>query len=103
MQAKATQPPKLRAKAAQARGLVPYAAFAAAEFMKSGFVDDTLVADMATELAVCYERLSPAKFHREFLAFHRKRYCHLAVEMERRHDGVSWRLKPKIHLFQELC
>ena len=102
LQAKASNPPKLRAKAAQARGLVPYASFAAAELLESGPVD-ALAASMATELAACYECLSPTKFDHEVLAFHCRRYCHLAVEMESQHDGVSWRLKPKVHLFQELC
>ena len=53
LQAETSNPPKLRAKAAQARGLVPYASFAAAGLLKSGLVD-ALAASMANELAACY-------------------------------------------------
>ena len=103
LQAKASVPPKLRAKAAQARGLVPYASHAAAEFLKSGGLVHAFAAAMADELAACYACLSPSKFHHEVLSFHCKRYCTLAVQMESEHGGVAWRVKPKLHLFQELC
>ena len=101
IQANARSPPKLRAKAAQARALVPYAAFAAhrLEVNKVG----VLATAMAVELAACYAGLSALAFEHAQLAFHSRRFCLAAVRMEAEHNGVLWRCKPKMHLFQELC
>ena len=96
------KPPKLRAKAAQARWLVPYAPFAAAELLGDSDVEITAKA-MAVELAACYSLLSPENFEHSKLAEHCRRYCALAVAMEGAHNGILWRCKPKLHLFQELC
>ena len=104
LQGKTSIPPKLRAKAAQARGLVPYAAFAAEECFRGGTSMEQVVATaMAQELDACYGGLSTHTFNHDKLAIHSRRFCLLAVRMEEAHDRVSWRCKPKLHLFQELC
>ena len=102
LQGSSTKPPKLRAKAAQARSLVPYAVYAADSFLAGSDVEAAAKA-MANQLAACYECLSPDKFDHGKLAHHCRRFCGLAVAMEERHDGILWRCKPKIHLFQELA
>mgnify|MGYP007018355561 CR=1 FL=1 len=97
-------PPKLRAKAAQARALVPFAVMAADRFLQpeAGFVD-AMAEGMAIELNGCYSALSVKDFNHQKLAYHCRRFCILAVKLEAEHDGVLWRCKPKLHLFQELC
>ena len=102
LQGSSTKPPKLRAKAAQARGLVQYAVLAADVYLGGNDREDTAKA-MAHELASCYACLSLSEFSHEKLATHCQQYCLLAVAMEAAHDGVLWRCKPKLHLFQELA
>lgn len=102
LQSSSTQPPKLRAKAAQARALVPYASTVADSRLGGNVIEET-AASMAKELVSCYECLSPSAFDHKKLATHCRRFCLLAVAMERHHDGVLWRCKPKLHLFQELA
>ena len=99
----ANAPPKLRAKGAQAKGLVPYAPFATDSFLTGPGDIEAAVSSMARELAAAYECLSVERFDHERLAGHSRRFCGIAVAMERRHDGILWRCKPKLHLFQELA
>ena len=101
LQGAARTPPKLRAKGAQARGLVPYAAYAANRLESNQ--TNVLAKAMADDLVACYSCLSAQEYEHARLAFHSKRFCLAAVLMEREHDGVLWRCKPKLHLFQELC
>ena len=102
LQGAVSNPPKLRAKAAQARALVPYAAFAADRFLERDKVG-VLAQALAHELAVCYSCLPTLGFEHERLKFHCRRFCILAVAMEAEHNGILWRCKPKLHMFQEIA
>eukprot|EP00972_Heterocapsa_arctica_P113099 16435311-Heterocapsa_arctica.AAC.1 len=106
LQSKKCTPPKLRAKAAQVRGLVAYAPFAADIYLTTdverGSVEGTAKA-MATQLATCYTCLTPDGFAHAKLSEHCHRYCILAVVMEGKHNATEWRCKPKLHMFEELA
>jgi hypothetical protein len=102
LQKAASDPPKLRAKAAQARFLVPYAAFAADRFLGGDKVGN-LAQALAHELAHCYSCLPTHEFEHARLKFHCRRFCLLATIMEAEHNGTLWRCKPKLHMFQEIA
>ena len=55
------------------------------------------------ELSHCYRCLSSTTlFRRDLLAQHSRRFCTLWVALEGLVGGI-FRVKPKMHLFQELC
>ena len=58
---------------------------------------------MAIELAACYENLSEAAFDSARLAASCKRFCFLYVSLASWSEDPLWRVKPKLHLMQELC
>ena len=99
----AASKPKLRAKAAEARFLVPFAKELANElFTGDGAFEQTL-RETAALLNSCYDMLSTSKYSSEVLASSRKRFCVLYGALESASPFPYWRVKPKFHLFQELC
>lgn len=100
-------PPKLRSSAAQCRALVPAVAELADIHMGAGPVERAMLA-AARELRQCYDALSgtPASIP-DALSTHSRRFAaqYIALEtaMRARGDTVSWRVKPKMHIFLELC
>jgi hypothetical protein len=95
--------PVLNCKAAQARFLVPYAKQSADRLLQGDSPEELTIKQMATELLGCYNCLSQSTYTKELLADSCRRFCVLAVAMEARSDSKLWGLKPKLHLFQELC
>ena len=108
MLAKAGQPPKLRCSAAQCRALVPLAAELAAAHCDDGVSIEAAMKSAAQELGQCYMALSSSSEGRaDALAIHGRLFAAQCVALEaamnRRGDHVSWRLKPNMHMFLELC
>jgi len=94
--------PKLRAKAAEARGLVPFARDAAVRYLLDTDPAEHAAKQAAIQLASCYDCLSHAAFDHDLLRASCRRFCLLTVALEAT-DSKLWRVKPKMHLFQEMC
>jgi hypothetical protein len=94
--------PCLSCKAAEARFLVPYAKQSADKLL-GNTPEELTIKEMASELFSCYDCLSKSTYNKELLATSCRRFCVLAVAMEARSESKMWGLRPKLHLFQELC
>jgi hypothetical protein len=94
--------PCLNCKAAEARFLVPYAHQSAQRLLDNSPIEQT-IKEMAAELSSCYDFLSRARYDQNLLAQSCRRFCVLAVAMEAQSQTKMWNLRPKLHLFQELC
>ena len=104
IQKKSTKPPKLRAKAAEARALVPFGVYAAEKWLNDGQPVNAAITLAAQSLRNCYDNLNPEVFHPETLRKECKCFCLQYFALEHFHAGSCfWRVKPKFHLFQELC
>lgn len=108
MLSKPGQPPKLRSSAAQCRALVPCAAELARAYCQDDVPVEQSMKSAAEELSQCYAALSSSVADRaDALAVHSRRFAaqYIALEtaMQQRGDHVSWRVKPKMHMFLELC
>lgn len=97
--------PKLRAKAAQCRYLIPFAAALAAEFADGSEHRRTVASVMAFLLDTCM-CLSTVPYDADAAAIAARKFCLLysSLEQEALRDGqpAKWRVKPKHHLFVEL-
>jgi hypothetical protein len=94
--------PKLRSKAAQARALVPFAKEAAVEMLSDADVIEHTVKHCAIHLDACYSSLSSATFDSTVLAENSRKFCLLYCSLSTE-NGLAWRVKPKLHMFQEMC
>ena len=94
--------PCLSCKAAEARFLVPYAKQSADKLL-GNTPEELTIKEMASELFSCYDCLSKSTYNKELLATSCRRFYVLAVAMEARSESKMWGLRPKLHLFQELC
>lgn len=98
------QPNKLRSKAAQARYLVPFL-----PALCEGCMPDTprgqAVKFTAQALAACYALLPQAPCPQMAKASRRfaNSYCALWQYVSTVEELDAWQVKPKLHLFQELC
>ena len=102
------KPPKLRARAAEVRGLVGFTSEIAERFLCGNDVVLQSVRALTKHLAGCYAQLSSqAPYAAVFLATHSRKLAQLyaALQDHFRLEGKPrlWRLKPKMHLFQEVC
>ena len=103
IQKTAATPPKLRGKAAEIRGIVPFIEQVAYRYLGDTPVE-TAAKRAAKELNAMYSCLSgDAPFAADRLANHSRRLASLWVGLERASDAPAWRVKPKLHLMQELC
>lgn len=101
---KASKSPKLRAKAAEARCLVPFAAQLAAQ--KLGDPTDSVqvtIKSAADHLAKCYECLHQDLFEPEKMKYHSIQFLLLYKALEDQFGPKLWKIKPKFHLFAESC
>ena len=97
--------PKLRCSAAQCRALIPFAHSCAQELLSDTDPAELAAKTAAKELLGCYKCLShEAIFHRDLLKAHSIKF---ALQYVALHDFFgddrSFALKPKLHLFLELC
>ena len=97
-----TSSPILKGSAAEIRALIPFAKDAALQQLDDADpVEDTIRAAIV-DLAACYDCLSSDHpFSADLLAKHSLRFSLLCVALEDSTD--NWHVKPKLHLFQEMC
>ena len=100
--------PKLRAKGGETRHLVPFAASVAAEMARTKGSDHwKRVSHMFHLLLECAKHAASTPFVPEDLARDSRKMCvlwkTLVGEAESKGDFTAWKMKPKVHLFQELC
>lgn len=97
------KPPKLRGRAAEIRHLVPFAAQAAARLLSREHPLEDAARNAVALLNTCYDMLSSDRFDSQLLAGACRRLALLLVALEQRAPPPDWRVKPKLHLMQELC
>ncbi|CAE7778726.1 unnamed protein product [Symbiodinium sp. CCMP2592] len=96
--------PKLRCKAGEARGLIPWISDACAKFLTQGTAEHRAAIDAGRYLQECYSCLSVAQFDRDKLAGACRRFLLLYASLATIYPDQSvWRFKPKMHLFLHLC
>ena len=98
--------PKLRGKAGEIRALIPFALEAAERHLDARDPFESTTIEAARQLNSCYSCLSGDAYSHATLKECCRRYCLLSVSLDETsaaQDSIFWRLKPKIHLFQELC
>ena len=98
--------PKLRAKAAVVRHMVPFLQATCSRHWSGGTTHQRTVCSLTGYLAACYACLEA--FDAEKLAANCRKFALLLVALEQEAQALSpgtrrWRVKPKLHLFQELC
>lgn len=103
---KSNKSPKLRAKGGETRHLIPFCALLTAELAHVS-PHWKAVATIFDLLLSCAKIAATAPFDVQGLATTSRKLCvlwrSLATEAEASGDSQGWRLKPKVHLFQELC
>ena len=100
----AASPPKLRAKAGEARALVPFAVELADAFLDDNNPLELSAKQAAKHLKACYDCLHGDRYDSQVMAAHSRKFCSLWVALDAATpSSVSWRVKPKMHLFQEMC
>ena len=99
--AKRQRAPKLKATAAECRGLIPIAAHLAETLLTDPDSTGLAVKQATRELHACYQCLAPGPCSGS-LADHSRRFCSIWVAVADKQPDI-FRVKPKMHLFQELC
>ena len=100
---KATAPPKLRAKAAEARGLISFAAELAIDLLSTADPVDLALKEAVLQLKQCYECLSRAAPIGDRLKLAARKFAanYIAVSLAVNVKGL-FVYKPKFHMFEEL-
>lgn len=96
-----TKAPKLRGKGCEVRSLVPFAMQLALEVFDSSDPLQQAMVAIAKELNTMYQLVRD--FDAVALATSSRRLAALYVALEARSAYPLWRVKPKLHLVQELC
>lgn len=103
------RPAKLNSKAAEARGLYKFGLQLAQELLQlvpPGDEHAKAVVALFTQLNLCVDITKAAPLDVESAANASRRFCLLYVALERealeQGDPLSWRVKPKLHMFAEL-
>lgn len=98
---KAKSTPKLRAKGAEARALIPFANEAAIKFLDAAKPAEQAMLQAAQHLTNCYDCLSADHWNPEVMKQNSRKFALLVVALEK-FNPLVWRVKPKLHLMQEL-
>ena len=93
--------PKLKAHAAEVRNLIPIARDLAELMLGDADPMDHTVKQAMFELSSCYNCLSHEYTDAEDLKDHSRRFASLYVALEERSKVFG--IRPKLHLFHELC
>ena len=96
----------MRARAREARALVPFAREQTALHFADEDPEEATAKQAAECLEKCYCSLSAASFDHGVLAENSRKFCVLFAALESWADAneiLRWRFKPKFHLTQELC
>ena len=107
LQKKNSAPPKLRGRASEVKGLVPFAKQAAEAFCNNNDpVEDTVIV-AAKHLCNLYQIVfSKEQFDAQAMKAESFKLRTLLRALETFHSGAGgnkWRLKPKLHLMEEIC
>ena len=104
MLGKRGQPPKLRARGAEARGLVDFA-HEQAQALLGATPEEQTARQAAEHLRACYHNLCAEVFDHGSLKENSRKFCILysALESTVPAESKRWRMKPKFHQMQELC
>ena len=95
--------PKLRSSAAEARALIPFVSLHAQRVLS---VDDEIhmsILNASLHLQKCYSLLSRDSYVPDEMLHHSVRFLQLYTALETVFDDGTWKVKPKFHLFAELC
>jgi len=95
--------PKLRGKAAECRFLVPFARLLVEKHFSDLDPYEKTIKSATIALNRCYDCLSAPNFSAPVLARSSKEFALLSCALEAHMDNKLWRVKPKLHLFQEMC
>ena len=95
---------KLKAGAAECRGLVPFCKEMCHQLLSEEDVLENTVIQATDALNDMYDCLAEANFNSVRMAETCRRFCLLQVALEQTcPTAKGWRVKPKMHLLQELC
>jgi hypothetical protein len=97
------QPPKLRARGAEARGLVGFIREQTAEKFSEDVPIEAAAKHAASCLHAMYANLSQDAFSHASLAENSRKFALLWQSLEKATEDPFWRMKPKLHQMQELC
>ena len=100
---KSTSSPKLRAKAAEARALVPFVYLHAQKALSMNNEIHVSILNASVHLHKCYSLLSHETFVPQAMLHHSVKFLQLYAALESYFDDGTWKVKPKFHLFAELC
>ena len=96
--------PKLRGGAAVVRALVPFAVVLAESTLSNTDERERTMITAAKHLNDCYKHLSADEFHGLGLKENAIRFAGTYIALSQTStDQKLWRVKPKMHLFLELC
>ena len=100
----AGSPPKLRAKAAEARSLVPFVVLACEKYLDPADQVELTITQAAMQLNTAYSCLSPSLWNPDHFeaAVHKFALLYQVLEAHVS-DNCHWRIKPKLHLLLELA
>ena len=101
----ATKANKMKCKASIARDLVPFLPTLCRRFLNSGSEHDRAVQVLVQSLADCYKLMeTPGPDLRKASQRFANAYAALEHEvLQRNPNDPHWRIKPKLHLFLQLC
>jgi hypothetical protein len=101
---KSGKSPKLRASAAQTRALIGCAHRLATRLLDPADPLEQAMLVAATSLNECYSCLAgDSIFWEDLLPLHSRLFAAQLVALEACGDGTKWKVKPKLHLFLEMC
>eukprot|EP00434_Breviolum_minutum_P014296 symbB.v1.2.012604.t1/scaffold820.1/size171332/11 len=107
LQKKKSTPPKLRGRASEVKGLVPFAKQAAEGFCNSNDPVEDTVKVAAAHLNNLYQIVfAKEQFNAQAMKDESFKFRTLLRALEEYHSGAGgnkWRLKPKLHLMEEIC
>ena len=99
-----SKPPSLRSRAGEARALVPYVLELGRKMLDPSDLHEQAILACCEHLNQCYANLSPTCFSSDSLKTNSRKFCLLLVSLEAAaNDRSKWAVKPKLHMFQELC
>jgi hypothetical protein len=94
-------PPKLHCSAAQCRALVHFGTLAARRFLSDSVPAEYAAKTAAYHLNVCYSTLKNP--NSDALSSSSQAFVLQYAALMAISDGIAWRIKPKAHMFLELC
>ena len=98
--------PKLRAKAGECRALIPFAVLVGRDLLDQNHVLEKQLFESAVALDKCYQQLSRENFNAAELHKQSTRFALFYVSLNEHFDKLGQRyfkVKPKLHMFLEMC